>query len=94
MVSTLDKKLVRDLWRMLGQLAAVALVAMCGTVTFMSMAGAYDALVTARDPYYRDYRFADVLSTDAVKVKPGAAARIEQWGGDESFPDRVRSVEP
>ncbi|MFN0301287.1 MAG: efflux RND transporter periplasmic adaptor subunit [Burkholderiales bacterium] len=36
----------------------------------------------------------DVLSTDAVKIKPGAAARIEQWGGDESFAGRVRSVEP
>ncbi len=36
----------------------------------------------------------DVLSTDAVKIKPGAAARIEQWGGDERFAGRVRVVEP
>jgi HlyD family secretion protein len=37
---------------------------------------------------------ADVLSTDAVKIKPGAAARIEQWGGDAPFVGRVRTVEP
>ncbi len=36
----------------------------------------------------------DVLSTDAVKIKPGAPARIERWGGDESFAGRVRVVEP
>jgi HlyD family secretion protein len=36
----------------------------------------------------------DVLSTDAVKIKPGAAARIEQWGGNEPFAGRVRTVEP
>jgi HlyD family secretion protein len=36
----------------------------------------------------------DVLSTDAVKIKTGFAVRIEQWGGDEAFAGRVRTVEP
>jgi HlyD family secretion protein len=36
----------------------------------------------------------DLLSTDAVKVKPGARARIEQWGGDRVLDARVRRVEP
>jgi HlyD family secretion protein len=36
----------------------------------------------------------DVLSTDAVKIKPGAAAFIEGWGGDHAINARVRLVEP
>ena len=37
---------------------------------------------------------ADLLSTDAVKVEPGATVFIENWGGDESLRGRVRTVEP
>ncbi|MEO8501285.1 MAG: efflux RND transporter periplasmic adaptor subunit [Vicinamibacteria bacterium] len=37
---------------------------------------------------------ADFLSTDAVKVNPGDAVRIEQWGGEKALNGRVRRVEP
>jgi HlyD family secretion protein len=37
---------------------------------------------------------ADVLSTDAVKIHPGAAARLVEWGGDKALQARVRTVEP
>jgi len=37
---------------------------------------------------------ADVLSTDAVKIKPGAPARLVAWGGDNALQARVRVVEP
>jgi HlyD family secretion protein len=36
----------------------------------------------------------DLLSTDAVKVRPGASVRIEQWGGDQVLAAKVRRVEP
>ncbi len=36
----------------------------------------------------------DVLSTDAVKVQPGARVVIENWGGATPLRARVRSVEP
>ena len=36
----------------------------------------------------------DLLSRDAVRVVPGAMARIESWGGEESLAARVRRVEP
>jgi HlyD family secretion protein len=36
----------------------------------------------------------DVLSQDAVRIRPGARARIENWGGDYPLEGRVRRVEP
>jgi HlyD family secretion protein len=37
---------------------------------------------------------ADLLSTDAVRVKAGDAVRLEQWGGTTPLEGRVRRVEP
>jgi len=36
----------------------------------------------------------DLLSTDAVKVRPGAPVLIENWGGPAPLRARVRNVEP
>ncbi|HSQ23005.1 MAG TPA: efflux RND transporter periplasmic adaptor subunit [Pyrinomonadaceae bacterium] len=36
----------------------------------------------------------ELLSTDAVKVGPGALVLIERWGGDSVLEARVRLVEP
>lgn len=36
----------------------------------------------------------DVLSSDAVKVRPGAKAWLEQWGGEQRLLGHVRLVEP
>ena len=37
---------------------------------------------------------ADLLSADAVRVRPGAHVFIDQWGGDHAIAGRVRRVEP
>ncbi|HMO15488.1 MAG TPA: HlyD family efflux transporter periplasmic adaptor subunit [Pirellulaceae bacterium] len=37
---------------------------------------------------------ADVLSTDAVKIQPGATVYLEQWGQHQVLPGVVRLVEP
>ena len=36
----------------------------------------------------------DVLSTDAVKIRPGAPVLLDGWGGDHPLHARVRLVEP
>lgn len=36
----------------------------------------------------------DLLSTDAVKVKPGAEAVVEGWGGPEPLEAKVRRIDP
>ncbi len=37
---------------------------------------------------------ADLLTTDAVAVRPGQEVLIERWGGDRTLHARVRRVEP
>ncbi|GAB4547983.1 MAG: HlyD family efflux transporter periplasmic adaptor subunit [Pleurocapsa sp.] len=36
----------------------------------------------------------DLLSSDAVQVKPGATMLIEHWGGEQSLEAKVRYIEP
>ena len=36
----------------------------------------------------------DVLSTDAVRIKPGAELTIEHWGGQSPLRGNVRVIEP
>ncbi len=36
----------------------------------------------------------DLLSSDAVRVHPGAHAMIDGWGGEKALPARVRHIEP
>ena len=37
---------------------------------------------------------ADVLTTDAVRLRPGMRVRLSEWGGAQPLGGRVRSVEP
>jgi HlyD family secretion protein len=52
-----------------------------------------DPLIEIGDPGQLEI-VADLLSTDAVRVKVGARAFVEQWGGDTPLPARVRRIEP
>ncbi|RME16473.1 MAG: HlyD family efflux transporter periplasmic adaptor subunit [Alphaproteobacteria bacterium] len=36
----------------------------------------------------------DLLSTDAVRLAPGAPAHVERWGGEGQLEARVREIEP
>ncbi|MBL0124770.1 MAG: HlyD family efflux transporter periplasmic adaptor subunit [Betaproteobacteria bacterium] len=50
-------------------------------------------LITIGDPA-RFEVIVDVLSADAVKIRPGAEMRLEQWGGGKTLRAKVRTVEP
>jgi HlyD family secretion protein len=58
-----------------------------------SMVPAGDPLLEIGDPQQLEI-VSDLLSTDAVRVKPGARATIEQWGGATALEARVRRIEP
>ncbi len=36
----------------------------------------------------------DLLSTDAVRIRPGMPAHIDRWGGPDTLAARVRQIEP
>jgi HlyD family secretion protein len=52
-----------------------------------------DPIVEIGDPS-RIEIVADLLSTDAVRISPGAEVLIDQWGGSEPLKGKVRRVEP
>lgn len=68
LLSPLNKKLVRDINHLRGQVVATALVVACGVASFVAMQATYDSLLLSRDTYYSRYRFADVFSS--VKRAP------------------------
>lgn len=50
-------------------------------------------LLTVGDPRSLEL-VTDVLSSDAVRIKPGMKVLVERWGGDEPLEARVRTVDP
>ena len=58
-----------------------------------SVVSAGEPLIEVGDPARLEV-VADFLSTDAVRVRPGAAVLIERWGGDRPLRGHVRRVEP
>lgn len=87
-IHPLDRKLLRDLWRMRGQALAIALVAMCGIASFITMRSSYEALSLAQTRYYERYRFADVFAN--VKRAPRTVLpNVEEIAGVNEVQARV-----
>ncbi|WP_157016681.1 ABC transporter permease [Mesorhizobium xinjiangense] len=61
-MSVLDRKLLRDLFRLWAQVLAIALVMACGVATIILAIGAYRSLEETRSAFYDRYRFATVFS--------------------------------
>src|SRR6187399_2424169 len=84
----LDKKLLRDLWHLRGQMISVLLVVSCGITCFVTMRSAHDALVRSRAAYYRQYRFPDVFA-QLRRAPEALAARIAELPGVACVETRV-----
>ena len=61
-MKALDRKLIRDILRLRGQVIAIALVVACGIASFVTMMSAYQSLQLSQTTYYERYRFADVFA--------------------------------
>lgn len=55
--------------------------------------GSGQPLLTVGDPHSLEI-VVDVLSSDAVRIRPGTRVLFTRWGGDHPLEGRVRSVEP
>jgi putative ABC transport system permease protein len=82
MISPLDKKLLRDLAKMKGQVFAVSLVMACGLAMMIMTRSLIMTLETTRSTYYQRYAMADIFATlkraplavaDQLKTLPGVA---------------------
>ena len=62
MVGPLDRKLIRDLWRMKGQAVAIAVVMALGVMMQVMMSGLVSSLDETRRGYYERYRLADIVA--------------------------------
>ena len=69
-MKALDRKLLRDLFRMWSQVLTIALVVASGIGGFITSLSAVDSLAVARDRFYADGHFSDVFAS--VKRAPRA----------------------
>jgi len=81
-IHPLDRKLLRDLGRMKGQVVAVSLVMACGLAMMIMTRSLILTLESTRSAYYQAYALADVFATlkrapdsvvDRLKTLPGVA---------------------
>ncbi|AKH42115.1 putative ABC transport system permease protein [Altererythrobacter atlanticus] len=79
-MKALDRKLLRDLWRMRGQVLAIALVLGAATATFVLSVGVYRSLTETRDVYYERNHFADVFA-NLTRAPRSVVARIAALPG-------------
>src|SRR5688500_10669234 len=87
-VKALDRKLLRELTRLKGQIATIALVLASGITSFISMRGTYASLESSRDSYYDRSRFAHVFAA-AERVPESLARHIELLPGVERVQTRI-----
>jgi putative ABC transport system permease protein len=90
-VTALNLKLLRDLWHMRGQALAIAAVIAGGLATLVMSLSTYDSLLTTRDRFYREYRFAQVFTT-LKRAPEGVAQRLMEIPGVERLETRVVAV--
>lgn len=79
-MSVLGRKLLRDLWRLKGQVATIALVLACGIMAMLMFRSTWESLLAARDAYYEQSRFADVF-VRLERAPDAVAARLARLPG-------------
>lgn len=84
----LDRKLLRDLSQMKGQVIAITLVIAAGVAAFVMSLCAYESLVLSKDHFYREFRFAEVFSQTS-RCPDDLIPRIQEIDGVASAEARL-----
>jgi putative ABC transport system permease protein len=87
----LDKKLIRDLSTIKGQVLAIALVMACGLAVMTMARGLVVSLESSRDRYYQDYQFADVF-VDLKRAPNALRHRLAEIPGVSAVETRVHGL--
>ncbi|HEX2672927.1 MAG TPA: FtsX-like permease family protein, partial [Polyangiaceae bacterium] len=88
LVSALNRKLVRELGQLKGQILTIALVLASGITSFVGLRGTYEALERARDTYYDRYRFAHAFAS-LERAPESLRSRIETLASVASIETRI-----
>lgn len=87
-LKALERKSLREVAALKGQVATIAIVLGCGITCFIALRGNCDSLAAARDAYYDRYRFAHVFAR--VERAPETLARkIERLPGVAVLQTRI-----
>ncbi len=84
----LDRKLLREIARLKGQVATIAIVLASGVTCFIALRGNYESLEWAQQAYYDHYRFAHVFAR-AKRAPETLARRIEALPGVARVQTRI-----
>lgn len=84
----LDRKLLRNLRSMRGQLAAIVLIIACGVAAFVTVLTAYRGLKSTRDAYYARYRMADLFAP-ARRAPRAVLEELERLPGVRRVEGRI-----
>ena len=87
-MKTLDRKLLRDLWKMKGQALAIALVIASGVATYVLLISTMNSLTQTRERFYQEYAFADVFGS-LKRAPEGLRTRISEIPGVAQVETRV-----
>jgi len=79
-MATLNRKLIRDVIHLRGQVIAITLVVACGVASFVAMRSTYNSLLTSQQSYYETYRFAEVFA-QLKRAPDSIAPRISEIPG-------------
>ena len=92
MVSALNRKLLRDLGQLRGQVVTVALVVACGIAGYVAFQSTWDSLEHSRSAYYEHYRFADAF-VHLKRAPEWVAGRLEAIPGvARVYPRLVQTI--
>ena len=84
----IDRKLLREVWKLRGQLLSIAAVVAVGIMTVLTMRGTYESLVRSQALYYRDARFPDAWA-NLERAPESLRRRIEAIPGVAVADSRV-----
>jgi putative ABC transport system permease protein len=90
-MKALDRKVLRDLARMRGQVLAIVAVMSCGLAIFVGASSTHDSLRRAREQYYAESRFGDVFAA-VVRAPLSVVDRLREIQGVASVQARIEEA--
>ncbi|HIP79326.1 MAG TPA: ABC transporter permease, partial [Kiloniellaceae bacterium] len=87
-MSALNRKLRRDLWRLRGQMLAIALIVASGVGVLIMSLSSHEALQETAEAYYERYRFAQVFA-EVKRAPRSLEAKIANLPGVQAVETRI-----